>query len=169
LDEAASKKQQQLNTSVYTKLRVSIPGAFDSSTAGSSPIEAACAASVGSGSCSSTPGSAALLCGPALFAGNPLMLAGQPVGDQYLQGGCLSFGSSAARRLLACDVDDSAEVCSWLDQQISMRQGARAATCNIDGPGAPEIEGVEVLGAAAGGCLNKRGLPAPAFQLLGLL
>jgi hypothetical protein len=97
------------------------------------------------------------------------MLAGQQVNDQYHQGGCLSSGSSAARRLLACDVDDSADVSGWLEQQISMRQGARAAACNIDGPGAPEIEGVEVLGAAPGGCFNKRGVPAPAFQLLGLL
>jgi hypothetical protein len=84
------------------------------------------------------------------------------------QGGCLS-SSSAARRLLACDSDDSAGVSTWLDQQISMRESVRAANCNIDGPGTPEVAGMEVLGAAVGGCSNSRGLPLPAFQLLGLL
>jgi hypothetical protein len=98
------------------------------------------------------------------------MLAGQPLDEPYYNGGCLSSGSSAARRLLACDGNDCADVTNWLDQQISMRQSTRAASCNsIDGPGAPTLEGVEELGAAAAGCFTNAGLPAPAFQLLGLL
>ncbi|WIA14951.1 hypothetical protein OEZ85_001662 [Tetradesmus obliquus] len=103
---------------------------------------------VAGASCASTPGSCPGLGVPALLAGNRLALAGRQgfcaADELYLrqQGGCLS-SSAAARRLLASQADDSEDVAAWLEQQISMRQGARGASCNIDGPGTPEIAGVE--------------------------
>uniref|UniRef100_A0A383VN01 Uncharacterized protein n=1 Tax=Tetradesmus obliquus TaxID=3088 RepID=A0A383VN01_TETOB len=180
LDAAAPTELQQPSCSKYSKLRVSIPGGSECDTAGSSPAQGlcpgSCPAAVAGASCASTPGSCPGLGVPALLAGNRLALAGRQgfcaADELYLrqQGGCLSSSSSAAaRRLLASQADDSEDVAAWLEQQISMRQGARGASCNIDGPGTPEIAGVEVLGAAVGGCSNSRGLPRPAFQLLGLL
>ncbi|WIA35129.1 hypothetical protein OEZ86_003609 [Tetradesmus obliquus] len=118
--------------------------------------------------CASKPGSCPGLGVPALLAGRQGFCAADEL-YQRQQGGCLSSSSAAARRLLASQADDREDVATWLEQQISLRQGARGASCNIDGPGTPEIAGVEVLGAAVWGCSNSRGLPRPAFQLLGLL
>ncbi|KAF6252477.1 hypothetical protein COO60DRAFT_520198 [Scenedesmus sp. NREL 46B-D3] len=173
LGAAPSNQQHQPDTSMYSKLRVLVPGAVNNCTAGSSPAEdsspGACSASLSSDSCPSTPGRCALLAEPALLVGNSHLIAGQQgaYSADEQQGGCLS--SSAARRLLACNGTSSADVSNWLNQQISLRQCERAPISNIDAPGAPEIAGFEVLGAAAGGCRNSRGLPLPAFQLLGLL
>lgn len=80
-------------------------------------------------------------------------------------------GCPSARRLLTFEDDNSNNVSSWLDQQISMRTSARSAPGTSSSSHMCDLPtAIKPGGAFAGTAAGHAGyLPPPAFQLLGLL